>query len=76
MRHFRVFLRGPVRQEASWTQQAPLQHKPHLDPNQKAARVPSGRMGQRGIGQRGIRSLFPGDQKTGDMRAAIQTRNQ
>lgn len=57
-------------------QQAPLQGKTHLDPNQKAARVPSGRTGQWGIGQRGVRSLFPGDQKTGDMRAAIQTRNQ
>lgn len=27
-------------------------------------------------GQRGSRALFPGDQKTGDMRAAIQTKNQ
>lgn len=71
MCHFMVFLRGPVRQEANWTPQAPLQRKPHLGPNQKVAGVRRGR-----AGQRGMRTLFPGDQKTGDMRPAIQTRNQ
>lgn len=55
--------------------QAPFECKTQLDNNSKKARAPSGREGQWGI-MRGLRSSFPGTQKTGDMWAAIQTKNQ
>lgn len=77
MCHLRFFLGGGQSDNNLNTDsmQAPFQYKMQLDQTSKKACVPSGRKGQWDT-VRGLRSLFPGGQKIGDMWAAIQTKNQ